>query len=263
MYNPSTQGIIIFIVSVSFLLLLLILFIITIVFRYQQKQNAYYREMEELKISYESAMLESQLEIQEETFQNISREIHDNIGQKLSLAKLYLNTINSKDNYMIGQKIENTIALIGDSLIELSDISRSMSSEIVLSEGLIKALQMECSQLLKAGLFKIDFSVYGEIEFLEAKKELVLFRIAQEALNNIVKHSAAKNISFRLCYNNPMLCMNIEDDGNGFDFDIVAKNGMGLIHMKKRAETINGTCQVISKPNCGTKIRIEIPFYDT
>ena len=262
MYSTTTQGIIIFIVCVSFLLLLLISFIITILYKYQQKQNAYYRGLEELKISYESAMLESQLEIQEETIQNISREIHDNIGQKLSLAKLYLTTLIVDRNSFIGQKIENTISLIGDSINELSDLSRSLSSEIVLCEGLIKALENESNQLQKLGLFKIDFSVYGDIEFLDAKKELVLFRIAQEALNNIVKHATAKNILLKLNYNSPMVYMDISDDGNGFLNDGTYKKGMGLIHMKKRAESINGKCLIKSRQGCGTTIQIEIPFYE-
>ena len=262
MYNPATQGIIIFIVSVSFLLLLLISFIITIVYKYQQKQNAYNKGLEELKISYESAMLEAQLEIQEDTFQHISREIHDNIGQKLSLAKLYLNTFNLEGNSFEDQKIVNTISLIGDSINELSDISRSLSSEIIFSEGLIKALENESLQLQKSGMFKIDFSVNGEIEFLDAKKELVLFRIVQEALNNIVKHSAAKTILLKLSYKIPLLCLDIIDDGNGFLHNGNSKNGMGLIYMKKRAETINGKCLIMSKPGKGTTIQIEIPYYD-
>ena len=262
MFNSSTQSIVIFVLASILLILFLLGFIVIIIYKYQQKQNAYYRGLEELKISYESAMLEAQLEIQENTFQHISREIHDNIGQKLSLAKLYLNTFNLEGTSFADQKIVNTISLIGDSINELSDISRSLSSEIIFSEGLIKALENESLQLQKSGMFKIDFSVNGEIEFLDAKKELVLFRIVQEALNNIVKHSAAKNIFLKLSYKVPFLCLDIIDDGNGFSNNGSSKNGMGLIHMKKRAETINGKCLIMSKPGNGTTIQIEIPYYD-
>ena len=97
MQDPSTQGIIIFIAGVGFLLLLFISFIVTIVYKYQQKQNAYFKDIEMLKTSHQNALLQSQLEIQEQTFQNISREIHDNIGQKLTLAKLHLNTLDHED----------------------------------------------------------------------------------------------------------------------------------------------------------------------
>ena len=85
MHNPSTQGIIIFIAGITLFLLLLISFIVTIVYKYQQKQNAYFKEMEALNVSHQNALLQSRIEIQEQTFQNISREIHDNIGQKLTL----------------------------------------------------------------------------------------------------------------------------------------------------------------------------------
>lgn len=260
MYNPSTQGFIIFIAGVSLLLLLFISFIVTIVYKYQQKQNAYYKGMEELKITYESAMLQSQLEIQEQTFQNISREIHDNIGQKLTLAKLYLNTLGKTDTKFINQKVTDAIGLIGESINDLSNISRSMSSEIILSNGFIKALEHESAQLQKSGLFKITLSIAGDIRFLEARKELVLFRIVQEALNNIVKHAAAGIILINLHYHKNLLNLEIIDNGKGFVIDDNTQQGMGLVNMAKRANTLDGKCIINSRLDNGTSIKIEIPL---
>src|SRR3954468_3052481 len=127
MRNSLNDGIIVFIIICSLLILLLITFITIIVYRYQQKQNAYYKNLEELKVKYENAMLQSQLEIQEQTFQNISREIHDNIGQKLSLAKLHLNTLNIGNTKEMSSQIDDSVNMIGEAISDLSDISRSMS----------------------------------------------------------------------------------------------------------------------------------------
>ncbi len=93
MYNSSEQGIIVFVAIASALILAMAVFISYIIYRYQQKQNKYYNELENLKIMHENDILQSQIEIQEQTFQHISKEIHDNIGQKLTLAKLHLNTL--------------------------------------------------------------------------------------------------------------------------------------------------------------------------
>src|SRR5436190_3863573 len=161
MYNPSTQGIIIFIAGISILLLIFISFIVTIIYKYQQKQNAYFKDIETLKTSHQNALLQSQLEIQEQTFQNISREIHDNIGQKLTLAKLHLNTLNYTDTDKSVIQVDDSINMISEAINDLSDISRSMSSEIILNNGLIKALDFEAAQLAKSGKYKICFSATG------------------------------------------------------------------------------------------------------
>src|SRR5882724_8425892 len=177
MHNPSIQGIIIFVFGITFLLLLLMSFIVTIVYKYQQKQNTYFKDLEELKITHENALLQSQLEIQEQTFQNISREIHDNIGQKLTLAKLHLNTLNFNEKEKTLLQVNDSVDMISEAINDLTDISRSMSSEIILNNGLIKALEFEAAQLRKSGIYSISLSTTGNTVFLSATTELVLFRI--------------------------------------------------------------------------------------
>jgi len=263
MHIQSSQLILIFIFGIAFILLLLIGFIVTIVYKYQQRQNAYYKSLEELKITHENALLQSQLEIQEQTFQNISREIHDNIGQKLTLAKLHINTLDFSDIRQSEVKANDSVKLIGEAINDLSDISRSMSSEIILNNGLIKALEFETDQLRKSGLYNIDLTVTGEIIFLKSHKELVLFRIVQEALNNIVKHALAKSIDIQLHYETEKLILDLTDNGIGFHQKENGKQGTGLINMRKRAKTINGNCEIVSSPGEGTHIKIEIPIDDS
>ena len=261
MYNSSTQVIITFVIFCSILILLLITFITIIVYRYQQKQNAYYKNLEELKIVHAHENLQSRLEIQEQTFQYISREIHDNIGQKLTLAKLHLNTMDHSDTDKSNQLISDVVNMISESIIDLSDISRSMSSEIVLNNGLIKALEFEKKQLEKSGLYIIDFTVTGETVFMDAERELVLFRIAQEALNNIVKHAAASSIHIRLDYNSNLLTFHISDNGRGFlTSEPKTKEGTGLNNMARRTNMLHGIYTIHSMPENGTTLKIEIPL---
>jgi len=259
MHDPSTQGIIIFIAGITLLLLLLVSFIITIVYKYQQKQNTYYKDIETLKVSHQNSLLQSQLEIQEQTFQNISREIHDNIGQKLTLAKLHLNTLNYSDANKIIVQVDDSINMISEVINDLSDLSHSMSSEIILNNGLIKALEFEAAQLTKSGKYKISLSTTGNPIFMDANTELVLFRIAQESLNNIVKHANASKIDIRLNYDNTILTLAINDNGKGFCAD-EHRFGTGLLNIKKRANVLKGILSISSTPKICTQIKIEMPY---
>ena len=245
----------------TLLILLLISFVTYIIYRYQQKQNAYNKDIQELKLAHETEILQTQVEIQEQTFENISREIHDNIGQKLTLAKLHLNTLNLYDPVKAGERLNDSVAMISEAINDLSDISRSMSSEIILNNGLISALEFEVAQLNKSSLYRIGLSVNGEPVFMEAQKELVLFRIVQEALNNIMKHSQASEIGLILHYNHEKVEMNITDNGKGFTPEENSKNGTGIANMMRRAGLLNGKCLVMSRPGTGTNIKIQIPIH--
>jgi signal transduction histidine kinase len=259
MFDSSTQAIIIFIIVCTVIILILITFITLIIYRYQKKQHVYFKDLEELKINHENALLQSQLEIQEQTFQNISREIHDSIGQKLTLAKLHLNTLDVTAIDGSSNKVTNAIDMIGEAINDLSDISRSMSSELILQNGLIKALEFEAGQLSKLGLYKINISVSCETVFLDAHTELVLFRIVQEALNNIVKHSCATQIDISLDYTGNILLLQIQDNGTGFSRSGNLDHGIGLSNMYKRASMLGGECFIATASGKGTIINIQIP----
>ncbi|MEO6489480.1 MAG: ATP-binding protein [Ferruginibacter sp.] len=205
-------------------------------------------------------MLQSQLEIQEQTFENISREIHDNIGQKLTLAKLHLNTLHLKDEFASSIHLDDSILMISEAINDLSDISRSMSSEIILNNGLIKGLEFEVAQLNKSSLYNIELIITGDAIFLSSQTELVLFRIVQEALNNIMKHSLASIVEIHLHYNQHKINLEINDDGKGF---ITSENklGTGISNMCRRAQLLSGKSTVSSCPGKGTQIQIEIPIH--
>lgn len=261
MHNPSTQGIIILIAGICFIVLLFICFIVSIVYKYQQKQNAHLKDIEAIKVSHQNTLLQSQLEIQEQTFQNISREIHDNIGQKLTLAKLHLNTFDTEDRNKATRQVQDSIHIIGDVIKDLSDLSHSLSSEIILNNGIIKALEYEEDQLRKSGLYEIHFTTSGNPVYLESNTELVLFRIVQEVLNNIVKHASASVIRIHLHYHEACLSIKINDNGRGFQVPENMK-GTGLQNIKKRTSLLNGDLQISSNENTGTEIQIKIPLYE-
>jgi len=257
MFDQSTQSIVIFTICVVILLVVFCTFIVTIIYRYQQKQHSYFKELEDLKITHENALLKAQLEMQEYTFQNISREIHDNIGQKLSLVKLYLNTIPRPKTDIPDVKISDSVRIVSEVINDLSDIARSMSSEIILNNGLVKGVEFEVAQLQKSGIYEIRLIVSGNPIFFVFEKELIIFRIIQESLNNIMKHAEATKINIHLHYNSNQLNLSIEDNGKGFLKD-EKKHGTGLNNIKKRTSLLKGIFSINSGKE-GTQITITIP----
>ncbi len=259
MFNQASgNSLIILIVVFITLLSLFGVFIVTIIYRYQKKQIAYYKEMEELKATHENTLLQSQLEVQEQTFQHIAREIHDNIGQKLTLAKLYLNTVAYTDMDNVKFSVNDSLGLITDSISGLSDVSKSMGTEIILNNGLVKAIEIELSKLNKTGLYNGTSNVTGKEVFLNGNTEIVIFRIVQECINNFIKHAGGNCITVCLNYSWNQLALEIADNGKGFNPGI-ASNGSGLININKRAAMLNGTCSISSNEK-GTNITINIPI---
>ncbi|MES2850907.1 MAG: ATP-binding protein [Bacteroidota bacterium] len=258
MLNQSHQSLIIFIIVVVILLVLFGVFIVTIIYRYQKRQIAYFTEIEELKVTHHNTLLQSQLEVQEQTFQHIAREIHDNIGQKLTLAKLYLNTVAYTDMDNVKLSVNDSLTLITESISSLSDVSKSMGTDIILNNGLVKAIEIELKKLNRTGLYNCTCNVTGREVFFNGNTEIVIFRIVQECINNFIKHAAGKTINIGLDYSNEELSLMITDNGQGFDTNKQA-TGAGLINIKKRAAILNGSCRIHSSIK-GTNITINIPI---
>lgn len=259
--QKSSDDIIIFLIVVSALIICMILFIIMMLYWYRKRQVQFQINLEQIRLDHEKTLMTAQLEMQEQTFQNISREIHDNIGLSLTLAKLQLNTFdwNSKD--MSSDKLNSSVKLLTKSITELSDISKGLNADIIIQQGLLWAVEEEIKRIQQAGLFTVDFILTGTPAYMEAQQELVIFRIVQEAFNNIIKHANAPRASLHLHYDDVKLHIIIVDEGIGFDAELSAKNRQaGLINMKTRAKMLGGIMKIKSQPGQGTSLNFIIPF---
>lgn len=264
--QKTPDGVIIFLATTTCVMLVLFTFIITIVYFYRKRQIEYLKGIEQLKLDHDKNVLRTQLEIQEETFQTISRDIHDNINLSLTLAKLNLNTLNFFDKERLSVQVNSSIDFVSRAIADLTDISRSINSDIIIEQGLISALQSEIEKLNRLNWFTIQFAVTGDAVFMDAQRELFVFRIVQEAFNNILKHAQAKNVMLHLHYDYSHINIIIVDDGIGFikssltEINKVKKQTSGLRNMQKRAELLNGVWEIESNPGSGTIIKIYIPF---
>jgi len=262
--QTGKNDIIIFLLVTTVIILLLTGLIIMLIYLYKKKQVSYQQTVDTLKLDHEKNLLAAQLEMQEGTFQHVSREIHDNISLSLTLAKLHLNTLNLEQREQANFQVNSSIELISKSINNLSGISKSLNSDIIGSQGLIKALENEIQRIRETGLFRIEFRVTGDPVYMDAKKDLIIFRIVQEAFNNIIRHANATSCDLVLHYDTSALLITAIDDGVGFDVHSESKasenNKAGLKNMRTRAKMIGGNMQIESSFGKGSMLKFTIPF---
>jgi signal transduction histidine kinase len=245
---------------VSFLLILLIGFLFFILLWQRRKSNSFIKERELMQSLFNEQLLQSQLEMQEHTFNSISHEIHDNVGQVLSLAKVQLNIMEQSDS-MNKTILTEAKESVSKALADLRDIAKSLNSERVQSSTLQEITGHELQRIMRSGIMLTSVQVEGEVQVMPEQKKLIIFRIIQEALQNILKHSKAKNIDVIFQYETDRLKVVIADDGTGFDKELlIGKDGLGLQNIMNRAALIGGEAGINSIINKGTTVTIIAPY---
>lgn len=251
------------IVSTTLIIFIFNIFVISIIFILKRKQLKSNHEIEVIKLNLEKDKLKIEIEIQEETLAHASREIHDNISLSLTLAKLHLNTFLLDENKEMSY-INESIELLGKTILDLNDLSKSLDGEIIFKFGLIHSIEDEMNRLNKNKFISFNFEVSGEIKPLDSGIELMIFRIIQEATNNILKHSKSTKADIILSYSEDILGIEIIDDGVGFQnsHSHYGKKQItsGIKNMRKRAQQINGDLEIQSDTNKGTNIILKIPI---
>lgn len=228
---------------------------------FNKKNQLHQKEKQIIQANFNQTLLQSQLEIQEQTFNSISREIHDNVGQILSLTKVQLNIIDHGDTFnkpLLLEAKEN----ISKALTDLRDIAKGLNGEQISNIGLIKSVEQESQRINRSGFLQLHFQVNGNNQPIDQQKQLILFRVIQECLQNIIKHAEAKQVSILVNFCADQLSIEIGDDGKGFNFLQQQKEqqGLGLLNIFKRMEMIGGTVDINSKLTVGTKVMLILPY---
>ena len=241
-------------------MVMLVSIIIIAVIKYQNRIYKHRKEQAQLHAKFSQTLLESQLEIQEQTFRHISTELHDNLGQVASLIKLNLFTIELNDVEKARGKIENTKELTRQLLTDIKSLSVSLSSDRIAKTGLSQALAIEVERLNKTGQFTAVYTESGHLPLLDNDKATILYRMVQEVLNNMVKHSGAKTISVLLDASEKLITLALTDNGIGFSMsEKIKSGGAGLLNLQNRAKLINAKMYTESAPGEGSKTTIELP----
>ncbi len=250
--------ILIFITTI--IVLVLALTLILFFFKFQQKKTAYLLKQREAQKKFEEEISKSKLEIQEQALQNISWEIHDNVGQLLSVAKMQLNIMQVSLPESHQQKVIETGEIIGKSLQELRGLAKSLNPDTIKSKGLIESITLEINRFNRLNFISATLKVIHEPYSLSDEKEIILFRTLQEFFNNTLKHAKANKLDVVLQFTDSSLEISAEDNGVGFDIDDKSnRTGIGLVNMKSRAKLIGAKIDLISSLNKGTKLLISCP----
>lgn len=194
------------------------------------------------------------METQELERKRIAEDLHDSLGHLLSTAKLNLQTLPG------GQKqVESSLQLLNQASEEIRNITFNLMPRALEEEGLVPALRELAAKVTNTGRVKVQLHVHNiDHVILEKQSQFNIYRIVQEAVNNILKHAEATEISIQLIGQSDHLTIMIEDDGKGFDTGS-KKNGRGLKNIVTRSLWLNGHINIDSTPGRGTTITTEIP----
>lgn len=245
----------------TILLVIFLLVIINFVAIHSKRKLQFYNEKQQLQSQFSQTLLQSQLEIQEQTREHISKELHDNLGQIASLVKINLTTLPMvlDDKVKAEQKIEETTEHVRRLIADIKSLSVSLGSDRVAQTGLAKALETEVERINKTDQFRAGFMQEGVMPVLDNDKSIILYRMAQEILNNIIKHSGAKEVNVLLKGAENLVILAVSDDGTGFNVEEKRNSaGAGLLNLQNRAKLINANLSIQSSPGKGTQVTIEL-----
>lgn len=244
-------------ITIFFILLVAIIIITAVLFHNRKRLHNITVE------NYENALVRSHYEAREQTMQTIGADLHDNIGQLLSLTALTLGAIEIKGDEKANNLIESSIDLTGRAILELKHLGKLIQGQQLIAIGLKEAIQHEVIWLEKSGKFDVSFDCDNILApNRNMDKDLILFRIFQEVTNNIIKHSHANKINILLTCSVGILTLRLRDNGIGFNTQdsLLQQNGMGISSIKKRVALLGGELDIISENNCGTSTEIRVIY---
>ena len=197
------------------------------------------------------------VDAQEKERADIGKELHDNISQMLTSTKLFLDILKNKQpDELLERSVNNINAIIK----EVRNLSRSLVPSSISDLGLVASLHDLLENIRAANVIEVEFYPAAEEDMpMSPNSKLTLYRIAQEQINNIVRHSGATQVFVELYPEEEFVEMVISDNGTGFNPQTV-KPGMGLKNIRSRAELLSGKSEIITSPGKGCKLKVVIPI---
>ena len=224
-----------------------------------QRDQLQQQRIRELEKDRQLVAVDSLLKGQEEERSRMARDLHDGLGGMLSGVKLSLGAM--KGNIILSEENGNLFSRVLDqldhSINEMRRVAHNMMPEALVKLGLQQAIQDYCDGLAESIATKFKVQIHGLEKRMEESTEIVIYRIVQELLNNIVKHANATEVLVQLMRHDGNLTITIEDNGNGFDVGSSENKGSGLGNVRSRVDYLKGQMDIQSHPGKGTSIHID------
>ena len=240
------------------LILLIGVFLFFFLTIYQRKMMAYQKRLEELERERQQEILNSVIMVQERVQKRISEELHDNFGQILSTIKLnVLRLEDGPDNS--DEIIAQTATLLDHSVNDLRQISRALSPSVLIDYGLVTAIEQMTGMV--EDKYRVTLDLVEDLPEIGEERQLSIYRIVQEMLNNTIKHASASAISVNISFDEENIYLNYKDNGKGFLMeDESVKRGLGLKNIESRISTLTGSANYKSEPGMGFVAKIKVPI---
>lgn len=204
-----------------------------------------------------AALLQARLQGEEQERTRTARELHDGVGSTLSAAKMHLYTLQVSIDQSKAPLCGKAVDLVENALHEIRSLSHNLAPEILLREGLEYAVKSYCARVSNDQL-EIQVYITGQLPDMPEETQLLIYRVIQEAVNNIQKHSGATQALVQLGMDNDRLSVVIEDNGKGFDAAQLQSSGIGLYNLLARIKLLQGEYQIESAPGNGTAISLTL-----
>jgi len=210
----------------------------------------------------EKRLLNAIIQTEEKERKRFAKDLHDGLGPLLSTVKMSISALLSPNPTVDSKNIlENTNIVINESIASIKEISNNLSPHVLTNFGLISALKNFTHKINEAKAVKIELISNLEKERFNSNAEVILYRATCELINNTLKHANAKNISINISKHLRTLTIHFNDDGSGFNVDLLDENkkgGMGFQNISSRIKSINGVFILNSSPDDGTSALIKV-----
>lgn len=218
------------------------------------------KQSEEIK-EERTKKVSSLIDGQEMERQRLSRDLHDSLGQSVLAVKIKLEQAKSSSMKKNEQIIDETLGLLRNTIHEIRSISTDLMPPVLEAFGIEQGLKTLCKDTTANTGILIDFECDRIPAVLDRKLQIYLYRIAQEAINNISKHSGAEAATIKISCDQNTLFLNIADNGAGFDAGRNDIKGHGIMNIRQRVELLNGECTLDTSVGNGTTINIKLPVF--
>jgi len=242
-------------------ILILVFFVVVFFIAFQRRKNKLLIEQIEAEQAYEKELSRSQIEIQEHTLKNIAWELHDNIGQLLSVINLQINILSNKLPGGYDVEVNEIKGVVKQTVQEVRSLSKVLNNDVILKNGLIETLQVEVERLDRLGYLDVSFELIGKPVAIDNASEIIVFRILQESLSNVLRHAKASTLFILLHYKKKCLEITVIDNGKGFNLT-EKSSGSGMETIRNRAALINAELNIESEIGKGTQILLKYNFKD-
>jgi two-component system, NarL family, sensor kinase len=240
-------------------MLLLAIGIISFMVFYQKKMISEQLKRTQMEFDHQQRMMQAELESQENERRRLAADLHDSIGGMLSAIRVGISTISKQS---ADPTIEQTKRMLDDTITSVRRISRDLMPSTLERFGLVQAIHEMCERFSFTTKLPIHFHEHGELSGLEKNKELMLFRITQELINNTIKHAQASNLDIHIEAGDTLKIV-AEDDGIGFNIDEQlnsGRKGLGLFSIQNRSSLLGATLEYDKERKKGTRVTLTLPL---